>query len=289
MTITDNGRVELDEQTLAKGRELTAGGKLPGKREMQRHLGKGWPIVNEVLTRLGDEVAERTTAKRREARRKIKTLQSRKRSGSTRPVLPERQRTVNEIIPTAIVEPAVELVAPAIPEAAQKHPGTAPVTVNETPVAEPIKPGSKVIRTWPILIVAAGAFVAIWAGWVGLGQLTGFGDMNLLPGLVDDGKWSTVDTKITLPLGMEAYSAYAFYVLLHRSAPKRARVFAAWSSLGAVLLGMAGQTAYHLMAAKQITAAPWEITTVVSCLPVAVFGLAAALVHMVRAGEGVND
>lgn len=38
-----------------------------------------------------------------------------------------------------------------------------------------------------------------------------------------------------------------------------------------------------------MTAAPWQITTAVSCLPVAVFGLAAALVHMVRAGEEVNN
>jgi hypothetical protein len=39
------------------------------------------------------------------------------------------------------------------------------------------------------------------------------------------------------------------------------------------------------MAAAQMTLAPWQITTVVSCLPVSVFGLVAALVHMVRAGE----
>jgi hypothetical protein len=152
-------------------------------------------------------------------------------------------------------------------------------------VAETSSRAGRRVVVWPILIVAAGAFIAIWGGWVGLGKLTGFGDVNLLPGIVRDGKWSTLDTAITLPMGMEAYSAYAFYVWLHPGVPERARRFAFWSSMGAVALGMAGQTAYHLMTADGMTAAPWWITTVVSCLPVAVFGLAAALVHMVRSGD----
>ena len=311
MTVTDNGRVELDEATLAKARELTAGGKQPSKREMRDHIRKGWSTVNEVLTLLGREDAERRAEKARAARKTIRKLSSRKRSGSTGPVRAQRQRTVNEPIG---FQPMELVSAPAgveFPEAVQKHPEpiaravnemTAPLLAEvplgparlpepeavEEQLAAPVKAQLRVIRTWPILIVAAGAFVAIWAGWVGIGRLTGFGDVNLLPGLVDDGRWSTVNTAITLPLGMEAYSAYAFYVLLHRSAPARARRFAAWSSLGAVLLGMAGQTAYHLMIADRMTAAPWQITTVVSCLPVAVFGLAAALVHLVRAGEEVK-
>jgi hypothetical protein len=275
MTITDSGRVEVDEETLARGRELTVGGRMPSKREMQKHLGKAWPTVNAVLTRLGDEAQQETERRRQGARRAIRRLSSRKRSGSVRPVRSERQRTVNEIAvpvsPAPVLEPAPE----PIREAVEKHPEPVPVAVNAA------RPDRRIV-TWPVLVVAAGAFVAIWAGWVALGKLTGFGKVNLLPGF-----WSgwTVDTAITLPLGMEAYAAYAFYVWLHPRAPRRARLFAAWSSLGAVALGMGGQTAYHLMTAAHMTAAPWQITTVVSCLPVAVFGLAAALVHLVRAGD----
>jgi hypothetical protein len=274
MTITDGGRVDVDEETLARGRELTAGGRVPSKREMQKHLGKRWEVVNEVLTVLGNEAAEATERRRLGARKAMRKLSSRKRSGSVRPVRSERQRTVNEIVFPAPLGPMVEPVVVPAPEAVEKHPVPVAVAVNES--RRPRR-----IVTWPVLIVAAGAFVAIWAGWVALGKLTGFGKVNLLPGF-----WSgwTVDTAITLPLGMEAYAAYAFYVWLHPLAPRRARLFAAWSSLGAVGLGMGGQTAYHLMTAAHMTAAPWQITTVVSCLPVAVFGLAAALVHMVRAG-----
>jgi len=37
------------------------------------------------------------------------------------------------------------------------------------------------------------------------------------------------------------------------------------------------------MVAAEVTSAPWPITTAVSCLPVAVLGMGAALVHLLRA------
>jgi hypothetical protein len=46
--------------------------------------------------------------------------------------------------------------------------------------------------------------------------------------------------------------------------------------------GAGGQIAYHLLAAAGVTAAPWQITTAVACLPVAVLGMGAALAHLVR-------
>jgi hypothetical protein len=45
---------------------------------------------------------------------------------------------------------------------------------------------------------------------------------------------------------------------------------------------MAGQVIYHLLAAAHATAAPWPVVVVVSCMPVAVLGLAAALTHLLR-------
>ena len=53
----------------------------------------------------------------------------------------------------------------------------------------------------------------------------------------------------------------------------------------ALALGAAGQVAYHVMTAAGVTHAPWQITTLVSCLPVVVLGCGAALRHLVRAGE----
>ena len=61
------------------------------------------------------------------------------------------------------------------------------------------------------------------------------------------------------------------------------RRFAGWSAAGSLLLGMAGQIAYHLLAQAGATRAPWGITTAVSCLPVLVLGMGAALAHLLHA------
>jgi hypothetical protein len=136
------------------------------------------------------------------------------------------------------------------------------------------------VPRWPVLLIALPAFVAIWSGWVGLGRLTGFGPVVLLPGIAD--QW-VIDSAITLPIGVESYAAYAMFVWLAPVSVRvsaEARQFACWSSIGALVLGMAGQVAYHLMTAAGMTVAPWQITAFVACLPVAVLGCAAALVHL---------
>jgi hypothetical protein len=133
-------------------------------------------------------------------------------------------------------------------------------------------------RPWPVLLLAAPAFVAIWSGWVGLGGLTGFGMVHPLPGIWDK---LTVNSAITLPVGVETYAAYALHIWLTRGVGDRAARFAKWSALGSLVLGAAGQVAYHLMVAAGMTHAPWQITAVVACLPVAVLGMGAALAHLV--------
>ena len=62
------------------------------------------------------------------------------------------------------------------------------------------------IRLWPLLVLAAPAAVAVWSGWIGIGQLTGFGQIHPLPGI-----WRSfhIDTAVTLPIGLEAYAAFA--------------------------------------------------------------------------------
>jgi hypothetical protein len=134
-------------------------------------------------------------------------------------------------------------------------------------------------RPWPLVLIALPAAVAIWSGWVGLGQLCGFGPVRLLPGITD---W-TLNTAITLPVGVEAYAAYALGAWMAPGTPAAARRFAKWSALGALGYGMAGQIIYHLLAAAHAVAAPWPVVVVVSCMPVAVLGLAAALTHLLRA------
>ncbi|MFI7677193.1 ABC transporter permease [Actinophytocola sp. NPDC049390] len=143
------------------------------------------------------------------------------------------------------------------------------------------------VPSWPLLLLALPAFVAIWGGWVGLGRLTGFGPIELLPGIWDG---LSINSAITLPIGVETYAAFAMRVWLSdATGPARAREFAKWSAFGSLALGMAGQVAYHLMTAAGVTHAPWPITTLVSCLPVVVLGCGAALAHLLHARQEVND
>jgi hypothetical protein len=137
------------------------------------------------------------------------------------------------------------------------------------------------VRSWRVALVllALPAFVAIWSGWVGLGLLTGFGPVHLLPGIADR---FVINSAITLPIGVEAYAAFALRVWLSSSGTARARRFAKFSAIGALVLGAAGQVAYHLMSAAGVAKAPWPVTTLVSCLPVVVLGCAAGLTHLVR-------
>jgi hypothetical protein len=274
MTITATPPRRTREQLLTEAREHVGSGSIPSIETLRATLRVRRETAAEVRRTLSRERSERRAERVRQGRAAMAAVARRKRP---RPRPAVVIAPVPELAPAPVAELAVpaptEVTGTVRDEATDAH----PVTAKTSPVA------AHRVVVWPLLVIACSPFIAIWGGWVGLGKLTGFGFVNLLPGMVDEGGWATLDTAITLPLGMEAYSAYAFYVLLHPAVSRRSRRFAAWTALGAVLLGMAGQTAYHLMTAAGMTAAPWQITTVVSCLPVAVFGLAAALVHMVRA------
>jgi hypothetical protein len=202
---------------------------------------------------------------------------------------------LTEAEPTTDADNGVTEPAPDLPPvAANPEPTTAPEAdpVTDTPavseqvitaadpgVTSPPAPAKPVGRWWRWVLapMAVSAFVAIWSGWVGLGGMTGFGIVHPLPGIADGFQ---LNTAITLPLGVEAYAAYALRVWLARIGTGRAQRFAKWSALGSLLLGSAGQVAYHLMSAMGITTAPWPITTCVACLPVVVLGLGAALAHL---------
>ena len=145
------------------------------------------------------------------------------------------------------------------------------------------------VRSWPLLVLAAPAAVAVWSGWVGIGQMTGFGEIHPLPGI-----WNSlhVDTAVTLPIGVEAYAAFALHVWLTSNpvVSDRTRGFARWSAIVALVLGMAGQVAYHLLAQAGVIRAPWQATTLVSCLPVLVLGMGSALLaHMLRSDTWATD
>ena len=141
------------------------------------------------------------------------------------------------------------------------------------------------VRRWPLLLIASPAAVAVWSGWVGLGSICGFGMVHPLPGIWDGLR---LNTAITLPIGVEAYGAYALGAWLTPGVQETARRFARWSAIGALALGMAGQVAYHLLAAEHARRAPWLVVTLVSCLPVVTLGFGAALTHLLRQAHSRN-
>jgi hypothetical protein len=158
------------------------------------------------------------------------------------------------------------------------------VAVGPSQVSIPVDLGtdlgrkkSKKGHQFVLFLLALPAAVAIWSGWVGLGGLAGFGVVHPLPGIWDS---LSLNTAITLPIGVEAYAAFALRVWLSGSTPKRARRFAKTSAISALVLGAAGQVAYHLMTAAGMHQAPWWITTFVAVLPVGVLGAGAALGHL---------
>ncbi|GAA4553081.1 hypothetical protein [Amycolatopsis samaneae] len=135
-------------------------------------------------------------------------------------------------------------------------------------------------RPWPLIFIGLAAAVAIWGGWVRLGELTGFGPINLLPGV---GGGFTVNTAVVLPLSVEFYSAYALRVLLasdRLSGPTRR--FARRSFLASLVVGGGAQIASHIMVAAHVASAPWPVTTVVACVPLLVIGLATGLATLVK-------
>lgn len=130
-------------------------------------------------------------------------------------------------------------------------------------------------------MIGPGAAVAVWSGWVGLGQLTGFGVVQLLPGVWDELR---INTAVVLPLSVEAYGGYALRCWLGTTGlSAKTRRFARRSAITSLIIGAGAQAAYHLMTAAGIQAAPWPVTVLVACIPVLVLGLASALARLVTA------
>jgi hypothetical protein len=163
-----------------------------------------------------------------------------------------------------------------------------PVPAAEAP-ADPAPgepgPAGRPVRRWPLFLIASPAAVAVWSGWVGLGGMCGFGIVHPLPGIADGFQ---LNTAITLPVGVEAYGAYALGAWLTPHTPAAGRRFARRSALGALALGMAGQVIYHLLAAAHAIRAPWPVVVLVACLPVITLGFGAALTHLLRADPAAD-
>ncbi|TDC94018.1 ABC transporter permease [Saccharopolyspora aridisoli] len=259
--------VPVDE-LLPQARDLaTELGRTPSRNQLMTTLRIGAPKAREILERL----AEETPAKASNPAG-LHVVTEPTQTHDDNPA--DTQSESTEVEPMAESEPV---------PAEESEPVGGTVSEPITAAADPDKPADdqavKSVAVWPVMLLALPAFVAIWSGWVGLGQLTGFGIVHPLPGIADG---FAINTAITLPIGVETYAAYALRVWLSGQVPPRARRFAKYSALGSLALGALGQIAFHLMKAAGMTEAPWLITAAVACLPVAVLGMGAGLAHLIK-------
>ena len=157
--------------------------------------------------------------------------------------------------------------APMHDRSAHGGPGAGPAVIagpsSAADRSRAVRDRARTVRSWPLLLLALPAAAEVWSGWAGIAQKTGFGLVSPLPGI-----WSSLhlDTTITLPVGAEAYAAYALraWLAAEQWITPRTRRFAKWSAICSFLLGMAGQVAYHLLVQAGQSRAPWAITTIVS-------------------------
>jgi hypothetical protein len=237
-------------------------GETPSRNRLMSEFRIGANKARQVLAELTAEPAPEPAAPRLHAVPDHQT-------GPSEPETPEPAEESAEA-------PSAPADTPAAEESAQDTPVVDPGTAPD--IAAP-ETAPRTLARWPLVLLAIPAFVAVWSGWVGLGELTGFGVVHPLPGIADR---FSINSAITLPIGVETYAAYALRAWLSGYLPARARRFAKWSAIGSLTLGALGQVAYHLLSAAHVMRAPWQITTVVACLPVAVLGMGAALAHLIH-------
>ena len=272
-------------ELLPQARQLvTQLGRVPSRNQLMAELRIGAPKAREILERLA---AEQPVKASNPAGLHVVTDLASAEPESTEthddePTEPDPEPTESEHN-SAEAEQSTESASVSAEESAPVREAVSePITVDADP-ANPTQPAettaSKPVAVWPVTLLALPAFVAIWSGWVGLGQLTGFGIVHPLPGIAEG---FAINTAITLPIGVETYAAYALRVWLSGQVPTKARRFAKYSALGSLALGALGQIAFHLMKAAGMTSAPWLITAAVACLPVAVLGMGAGLAHLIK-------
>ncbi len=282
MTTVNAPGAPLDQELLAQARALIEQhGEVPSRNALMRQFGIGAAKASRLrgqLTTEADNGPAQTPRRLRSvpesaeaAEPALEPLPAPDNPVADAPEVPDRDDDAESVESARTARPT----GATAPTESEPEPGAGPAAVADA-ASPSLQPP---VRSWPVLLLALPAFVAIWTGWVGLGELTGFGIVHPLPGIADG---FAINTAITLPIGVEAYAAYALRVWLSGRVPARARRFARTSALCSLGLGALGQVAFHLMDAAGVITAPWPITTLVACLPVAVLGMGAALTHLIH-------
>lgn len=256
-----NGTAVLDRVKLALAEDQAEGKPRPSQNDLATRLGTSRARVRTALAKLATQPADPAPA----------------------PIAaPTTWRTTGDLADGLGHQVARRPPAVANQPASWRPPAANPPPRWQPPPTYPpavARAAGRRVRLWPLTVIGLAAFVALWSGWVGLGAMTGFGPMRLLPGIWDH---FVVNTAVVLPISLEAYAWFALKVLLTGSYSVATTRFAKRSTWFALGVGGGAQASYHLMAAVHWSVAPWPVTMLVSVIPIIVLAFAASLAHRVR-------
>ncbi|MFC0527245.1 hypothetical protein [Phytohabitans kaempferiae] len=129
------------------------------------------------------------------------------------------------------------------------------------------------VASWAVLAASFGLSATTW---VALAVLAGFTATASLFGLTLHMAW-------LMPVAVDGYVVVAL-VLWMSPVPEKVAKFAKWNTYGAAGIGIAAQSAYHLLHTASITDEVWRVVlaAIVGALPPAVAGLAVHMRALIR-------
>ncbi|WLS48417.1 hypothetical protein Q3V37_14965 [Micromonospora profundi] len=135
------------------------------------------------------------------------------------------------------------------------------------------------IASWAVLVASFGLSASTW---IALAELAGFTARITVPG-------TSVSLALAwlMPIAVDGYVVVAL-VLWMAPVPARVAAFAKKNTYGAAGIGIAAQSAYHLLDTMSTNVEPWRVVlaAIVGALPPAVAGLAVHMRALIRRESG---
>ncbi|MGW4678367.1 hypothetical protein ACWEOS_07880 [Micromonospora taraxaci] len=154
---------------------------------------------------------------------------------------------------------------------------TNPNPTSTRPVAG--EPRLASIASWAVLAASFGLSASTW---IALAELAGFTARITIPG-------TSVGLALAwlMPIAVDGYVVVAL-VLWMAPVPARVAAFAKKNTYGAAGIGIAAQSAYHLLDTMSTNVEPWRVVlaAIVGALPPAVAGLAVHMRALLRRESG---
>ncbi|MDG9677599.1 hypothetical protein [Micromonospora sp. DH14] len=156
------------------------------------------------------------------------------------------------------------------------------MTTNPHPTSTRLVAGEPRLASIASWAVLAASFGLSASTWIALAELAGFTDRITVPG-------TSVSLALAwlMPIAVDGYVVVAL-VLWMAPVPARVAAFAKKNTYGAAGIGIAAQSAYHLLDTMSTNVEPWRVVlaAIVGALPPAVAGLAVHMRALLRRESG---